>query len=208
MIAQEANVAGKKQDAVKTVKKAKVAKAQRAETPVLVAETLVADAVVAETKFDEGTKTMTDTVKTKTAEIAEKATEFFKGAQAKAQEAFAKSGETAKEVAGFHKANAEAVIESAKVAATGIQSAAKDSAALARKNFDATVAHAKALTEVRSPSDFLKMQGEFIRTQFDASVAEMGKASEFAVKFAGEVASPLQNRYAVVSEQVKARLAA
>ncbi len=154
-------MAGKKQDAVKKVKPGK---AQRAETPVIVAESKIAEAVVAETKSDEGTKTMTDTVQTKAAEIAEKATEFFKGAQAKAQEAFAKSGETAKEVAGFHKANAEAVIESAKVAATGIQTAAKDSATLARKNFDVTVAHAKALTEVRSPTDFFKMQGEFIRT--------------------------------------------
>ena len=51
-------------------------------------------------------------------------------------------------------------------------------------------------------------QADFIRTQFDAGVAEVSKASEFSVKLAGDVISPLQNRYAVVAEQVKARLAA
>jgi hypothetical protein len=66
----------------------------------------------------------------------------------------------------------------------------------------------KALTALRSPADLMKAQADFIRTQFDAGVAEVSKASEFSVKLAGDVISPLQNRYAVVAEQVKARLAA
>jgi phasin family protein len=160
------------------------------------------------TNLNEGTKTMTDTVKNFAATVSEKASAALKGVQAKAQDAFAKTGEVSKDVVAFHKSNAEAIVESAKVAAGGLQTAAQDGAALTRKNWDASVAHFKALTAVTSPSEFLKLQGEFARHQFDGAVAELSKASEFAVKLSGEVISPIQNRYAVVSEEVKARLAA
>ncbi|MBK8630373.1 MAG: TIGR01841 family phasin [Sphingomonadales bacterium] len=188
---------------VKKVAKKKPAQAAAAtQGASIVAETVNADTL------DQGMTTMTDTVKTVAAEAAEKATEFLKDAQAKAQDAFAKSGETAKDVLSFHKANAEAVVEAAKAAAAGLQTAAQDGAALTRKHWDDSVAHVKALTALRSPADLMKAQADFIRTQFDAGVAEVSKASEFGVKLAGDVIAPLQNRYAVVAEEVKARLAA
>jgi phasin family protein len=188
---------------VKKVAKKKPAQAAAAAPGAsIVAETVNSDTL------DQGMTTMTDTVKTVAAEAAEKATEFLKDAQAKAQDAFAKSGETAKDVLAFHKANAEAVVESAKAAAAGLQTAAQDGVALTRKHFEDSVSHVKALTALRSPADLMKAQADFVRTQFDAGVAEISKASEFGVKLAGDVIAPLQNRYAVVAEQVKARLAA
>jgi phasin family protein len=197
------------------------AAAPKAKTPKAMAQDAVmpavTEAVVADVSTmtpaetvnsNEGTKTMTDTVKNFAATVSEKASAALKGVQAKAQDAFAKTGEVSKDVLAFHKSNAEAIVESAKVAAGGLQTAAQDGAALTRKNWDASVAHVKALTAVTSPAEFLKLQGEFARHQFDGAVAELTKASEFAVKLTGEVVSPLQNRYAVVAEDVKARLAA
>lgn len=199
----------------KTKKKAKAASAPAGAkvvaTPSIVevqAEAApAADAISSET-FDQGVNTMTDTVKNVAAEAAEKATEMLKGVQEKAKAAFEKSGEVAKDTLAFHKANAEALVESAKVVANGAQTAAQDGAALARKNWDNSVEHFKALAAVRSPGDFLKLQSDFVRTQFDAGVSEVSKASEFTVKLAGDVIAPLQNRYAVVAEGVKARFAA
>ncbi len=188
---------------VKKVAKKKPAQAAAAaQGASIVAETVNSDTL------DQGMTSMTDTVKTVAAEAAEKATEFLKDAQTKAQDAFAKSGETAKDVLAFHKANAEAVVESAKAVAAGLQTAAQDGVALTRKHFEDSVAHVKALTALRSPADLMKAQADFVRTQFDAGVSEISKASEFGVKLAGDVIAPLQNRYAVVAEQVKARLAA
>ena len=186
------------------VAKKKIAPVEAAPTA---PEAVTVEPVFAET-IDQGISTMTDTVKTAAAEAAEKTTEFLKDAQSKAKEAFAKSGETAKDVLAFHKANAEAIVESAKVAAAGAQTAAQDAVALTRKHFEDSVAHVKALTALRSPADLMKAQADFVRTQFDAGVSEISKASEFGVKLAGDVIAPLQNRYAVVAEQVKARLAA
>jgi phasin family protein len=165
--------------------------------------------------LNEGTKTMTDTVKQveetvkkATAEAGEKATAMFKDVTARAKEAFEKSGETTKDVIEFHKANFEALIESGKIAAQGAQTAAQNAADYGRKNWDATTAHVKAVAAVKSPTDALKLQGDFARSQFDGAVAEMSKSTEFYLKLAGEVFQPIQNRYSVAAEQMKARFAA
>jgi len=157
----------------------------------------------------EGIVTMTEeTVKAAATDYAEKATEMFQDATAKAKEAFAKSGEFSKEAVEFQKANLEAVVESGKIAAKGVQEAAQHAVEQGKKNWDATTAHFKALAGLRSPADFMKAQSDFVRGQFDSAVADFSKSTEFYTKLAGEIAKPIQNRYAAASEQVKARFAA
>jgi phasin family protein len=162
-----------------------------------------------------GTKTMTDTFKavqdtvTKAAsEAGEKATTMFKDVNVRAKKAFEQSGELTKDVVEFNKANLEAAVEAGKLAAKGAQTAAQKAIELGKKNWEATSAHAKAVAGVKAPADFFTMQNEFARTQFDAAVSEMSKSTEFYLKLAGEVVAPLQNRYAVVVDQFKARMAA
>lgn len=171
---------------------------------------IAASAVAPATKTlsDEGYAKMTETVKNAAAEAAEKATSMFKDLQARAQDAFGKTGEFAKDAVEFNKANLEAVVELTKIAANGAQTATQRTAELARKNWDVSTAHLKALAGVKSPMDFFKLQGDFARSQFDAAVAELSKSSEFTIKLAGDVAQPVQNRVAVVTEQLKARMAA
>jgi hypothetical protein len=152
----------------------------------------VAQKIETETVFSnpiEGITEMTDTVKKVAAEAGEKATAMLKDVNVRAKDLLAKGGEMTKE-------------------AKGAQTAAQNAVELTKKNWEANTTHAKALTGVRAPADFFKMQTEFARTQFDAAVAEMSKNTEFTLKLAGEVVAPLQNRYSVVVEQVKARMAA
>ena len=66
----------------------------------------------------------------------------------------------------------------------------------------------KSLAAMQSPVDLMKAQAEFARSQFDAVVADFSKSTEFYMKLAGEIAQPLQNRYAAATEQLKARFAA
>jgi phasin family protein len=171
--------------------------------------------IVAPTQSAQGDVTMTDTVKgvqdtiTEVAtEAAEKATGFAKTAGAKIKEVLGKGGETAKEVFEFNKANAQAVVEAGKLAAKGAQQATEHNVSLARKSWETSTAHLKALAAVKSPTDFLKLQAEFAKSQADAAVSEFSKATELSTKLFGEIVAPLQNRYAVASEQVKARFAA
>jgi phasin family protein len=153
-------------------------------------------------------KTMTDTVKTMTAEAGEKATEMFKDVTARAKTAFAKSGEMVKDVTEFNKDNLEAVVESGKIAVKGVQTAAQTAADLTRKNFEATTSMLKTAAAVKSPTEFLKVQSDFAKSQFESAVAEMSKSSEFTLKLMGEMFQPISNRYSVAAEMVKTRLAA
>ncbi len=163
-----------------------------------------APAKIKETKVMTDTiKTVEETVKTATAEAAEKAHGMFNDFTARAKAAFEKSGDTVKDVAAFNKANVEAVVESAKIAAKGSQAAAQSAADYGRKNFDATAAMLKSAAAVKSPTDLFKLQGDFARSQFEGAVAEMSKSSEFALKLVGEIFQPIQNRYAVAVEKAK-----
>jgi phasin family protein len=162
-----------------------------------------------------GTKTMNDTVKNVeetvkevTAETTAKATEMFKDMTARAKTAMEKTSDIAKEAVEFNKANLEAVVEAGKIAVKGAQTVGQNTAELTRKNFEATTAMLKSVAAVKSPTDFFKLQGDFARSQFDGAVAEMSKSTEFYIKLAGEMFQPIQNRYTVAAEQVKARMAA
>jgi phasin family protein len=153
-------------------------------------------------------KTMTDTVKNMTAEAGEKATEMFKDVSARAKTAFAKSGEIVKDVTEFNKDNLEAVVESGKIAVKGVQTAAQTAADFTRKNFEATTSMLKTAAAVKSPTELLKVQSDFAKSQFESAVAEMSKSSEFTLKLMGEMFQPISNRYSVAAEMVKSRLAA
>ncbi|MFM7028935.1 MAG: phasin family protein [Chakrabartia sp.] len=149
-----------------------------------------------------------DTLKSAAQEYGAKATEMLKDMTAKAKTAFEKTGEATKDVAEFHKANLEAAVETGKLAAKGIQDVAQHGADLTRERFEAATAHAKTLAAIKSPTDFMSAQSEFLRGQFDAMIADFSKSTEFYLKLAGEIAQPMQNRYAAAAEQVKARFAA
>ena len=155
-----------------------------------------------------GKMTMTDTVKNVAADVSEKATEMFKDMNIRAKAAFEKAGSFAKDSTEFNKANVEAFVESAKIAAKGMQTAAQNAAEFGRKNFEATSTMVKAAAAVKSPTDLFKLQGDFARSQFDGVVAEMSKSSEFTLKLVGEIFQPIQSRYAVAAEEMKTRLAA
>ena len=192
-----------KRVAAKPVKKA-AAKAVAAPKSVVLKTKAAPVKAAASTKG----KTMTDTVKNMTAEAGEKATEMFKDVTARAKTAFAKSGEIVKDVTEFNKDNLEAVVESGKIAVKGVQTAAQTAADFTRKNFEATTSMLKTVAAVKSPTELLKVQSDFAKSQFEGAVAEMSKSSEFTLKLMGEMFQPISNRYSVAAEMVKTRLAA
>ena len=61
---------------------------------------------------------------------------------------------------------------------------------------------------MKSPTDFMSVQAEYLRAQFDATIADFSKSTEFYLKLAGEIAQPVQNRYAAAADKVKSQFAA
>ena len=89
------------------------------------------------------------------------------------------------------------------VAAKGVETLSQDAANFSRKSFEDATAAFKSFTDVKSATDFFKLQGDFARSAFDSAVAESARVSETMLKLAGDVVEPLTSRYAVAAERVK-----
>jgi phasin family protein len=185
-------------------KAAPVAEKVQAEKPAPVAaaqsETLVTKIVSVETTpIAQGVTKMTDTVKATT----EKATEFFADIRVKATEAAEKGKKMAADAVEFNKANVEAMIEAGKIVAKGAQDMGKTNMDYAKKNFEEVQVAVKEMTAVKSPTDFVKLQGELARKGFDTAVAQGSKNTEAMVKLVSDMFQPISNRIAATTEFFK-----
>jgi phasin family protein len=99
--------------------------------------------------------------------------------------------------------NVEAIVASSKVAARGVETLGQEAAEYGRKSFEEASAALKSFAEVKSATDFFKLQSDYARSAFDSLVAESSKISEQVIKIAGEVAEPITSRYSVAAERVK-----
>jgi phasin family protein len=127
---------------------------------------------------------------------ADKAKTMFADANAKSTKAFEDMNE-------FSKGNIEAIVESGKIAAKGMEAMGQDAAEYSRKQFEGATAALKSLSSVKSPTDFFKLQSDYARSAFDSLVAQTSKNTEAMLKLVGEVAQPISNRVAVAVEKVK-----
>ncbi|MBM6578094.1 phasin family protein [Microvirga sp. SRT01] len=123
-------------------------------------------------------------------------TERSKGAVEKGQKLFADATE-------FGKGNVEALVESSKIAARGIETMSQDAVAYAKSSFEHASEAMKTLSSVKSPAEFMKLQADYARSAFDAMMAHTSKSTEASLKLAGEVAQPISNRIAVAAEKIK-----
>lgn len=131
-----------------------------------------------------------------TTEMTEKMTAAFKDAQEKAKAAFGDAGE-------FAKGNVEAVVESSKILATGLQEMTKGYVAETKSAFEAMTADVKELTTVKSPTEFFEKQSALLRKNFDAAVAASSKNSEAMLKLANEAFQPISTRVSLAVEKIK-----
>jgi phasin family protein len=59
------------------------------------------------------------------------------------------------------------------------------------------------MAAVKSPTELMKLQADYFRSSFDALVAQTSRTTEAQLKLAGEIAQPLQNRFALAAEKLK-----
>jgi phasin family protein len=131
-----------------------------------------------------------------TTEFTDKMTAAFKDAQDKAKAAFGDAG-------AFAKGNVEAMVESSKIFATGIQEMSKGYVAETKSAFETMTADVKELTTVKSPTEFFEKQSALLRKNFDAAVAASSKNSEAMLKLANEAFQPISTRVSLAVEKVK-----
>lgn len=135
---------------------------------------------------------------------AHKAAAMFGDLNERATGAMEKGGKMVAELNSLNKGNVEALVESGKLAVAGMQTLAQAQAAYVRKQFEEATAAARTLASAKSPTEFMKLQGDYVRQQFDAMIAETSRSTESMLKIAGEVVQPISNRVAITVEKIKA----
>jgi len=145
----------------------------------------------------------TFTMNTSTTEITEKFQSAMKDAADKAKVALEKSQASFGEMGEFTKGNVEAVVESTKIFASGLQEIGKTYAAEGKTAMESISADLKDLVAVKSPAEFFEKQTSLLRKRFDAMVAVSSKNSEAALKLANEAFQPISNRVSLAVEKMK-----
>lgn len=182
---------------------------QPAIAPAVVEETATAtpDEPVSATElaYKEG-MTMVDVIES-TKKIADDAKAQIQTAFAdmseKAKATAEKSAKAMEEMTTLAKGNVEALVESGKIAAKGVETMGQTAAEFGKSSFEKTSAAMKSMAAVKSPTEFFQLQSELLSASFDDFAKETAKASEALLKLAGDVAQPISTRVSIVSEKVK-----
>ena len=190
---------------------AKPVEAAKPAIPAPAATVAAATATITDT-INKGTQTMnmnmnTETMAREAAQNSQVVTDRVQAAfgdiNERARTAMEKSTKLVEEMTDLAKGNIEAVVASSKVAARGVETLSQEAADYGRRSFEQASNAFKSFAEVKSPTEFFKLQSDFARSAFDGVVAETSKMSEAMIKLAGEVAEPISSRYAIAAERVK-----
>ena len=127
---------------------------------------------------------------------------LFNDAGERGQQAVKRSQKAIEELAEVSKANVEALVEAGKVAVEGARSIGQDVVETSREGVEKAADAVRALAEAKSPTEFLQLQSEFARAQFDRFVAESSRLTESFVKLAGEAIQPIQTRATLNAERI------
>jgi len=146
------------------------------------------------------TKDNTMTIKTK---ITEGLETVMGEAQSKAKEAFEKSSAFLGDYAAFAKGNVEAVVESGKILAEGLQDMGTNLVAEGRSTFETVSADIKDMAAAKSPTDLIQLQSDMFRKSFDSAVAYGSKNTEAMLKIASDAIAPISSRVSLAVEKVR-----
>jgi hypothetical protein len=160
-----------------------------APAPLIEGKTMMNDVIETGKKFAEDAKAKLETV--------------YAGLNDKAKVSVEKSTKALEEMSDMAKGNVEALVESGKIAAKGIETLGQEAVDYSRKNFEKATATMKSLSSVKTPTEFFQMQSALISSSFDEFAKEAAKSSEAMMKLAGEVAQPITARVAIVTDKVK-----
>ena len=141
--------------------------------------------------------------KTAETEYAAKAKELAADVQTRAKAAYDKGTELTKDAVEFQKGNLEALVESGKILASGMQDMGRTYVEEAKSAAETVQEDVKKFAAVKSPTELFQLQGEIARRNFDALVSTTSKNTEAMLKLANEAFAPVSNRMSLAAEKVR-----
>ncbi|MBX7532479.1 phasin family protein [Qipengyuania sp. 1XM1-15A] len=139
----------------------------------------------------------------KTTDYTAKAKEMAADVQTRAKAAYDKSAEMTQDVVEFQKGNLEALVESGKILAGGMQDMGRTYVEEAKSAAETVQGDVKKMAAVKSPTELFQLQGEIARRNFDAMVSTTSKNTEAMLKLANEAFAPLSSRMSLAAEKVR-----
>ena len=125
----------------------------------------------------------------------------FSDMQEKAKTTYETSTVALGEANDFAKGNVEALVESSKLLAAGLQELGSTVVAESKSAFETITADVKELAAVKSPTEFFQLQSAMVRKSFDGAVAQASKNTEAMIKLATAVMSPITTRVSLAVEK-------
>jgi len=146
---------------------------------------------------------MLETAKTYAEEAKTRMQSAFTEMNEKTKAAMEKSGRAFEELGELTRGNLEAMVESSKIAAKGMETLGQDAAEFGRKSFEKSSATMKSFASIKSPAEFFQLQSELLSQTMDSFASEAAKNSEKMLKLVSDISQPISNRVSVVTEKVK-----
>lgn len=144
----------------------------------------------------ETAKTYAEEAKTRMQSVFTELTDKTKASVEKSTKAFEELGD-------LTRGNLEAVVESSRIAAKGVESLGQDAAEFGRKSFEKSSATFKSFASVKSPVEFFQLQSELLSQTLDIFASETARNSEKMLKLASDISQPISNRVSVVTDKFK-----
>lgn len=139
----------------------------------------------------------------KTTDYTVKAKEMAADLQTRAKAAYDKGSEITQDAVEFQKGNIEALIESGKILASGVQDMGRTYVEEAKSAAETVQGDVKKFAAIKSPTELFQLQGEIARRNFDAMVSTTSKNTEAMLKLANEAFAPLSSRMSLAAEKIR-----
>lgn len=139
----------------------------------------------------------------KTTDYTAKAKEMAADLQTRAKAAYDKGSEITQDAVEFQKGNIEALIESGKILASGVQDMGRTYVEEAKSAAETVQGDVKKFAAIKSPTELFQLQGEIARRNFDAMVSTTSKNTEAMLKLANEAFAPLSSRMSLAAEKIR-----
>ena len=149
------------------------------------------DKIMASTPGNDEMNQVSDTIK-----------QTVEEAQTRTKAAYEKGAEAVTEMTNLAKGNVEALVESTKVIAAGMQDIGRTYAEEAKAAYEQITADMKELAAIKSPTELFQLQGKIMRRNFDSLVATSSKNTEAMMKLVNEAFTPLSNRMSAAAEKM------
>ncbi len=101
---------------------------------------------------------------------------------------------TVQDFVAFNQANLNAMVDAARIFATGLQDLSKQALATGQAQYAGGIEHLTSLAGVTSVERVIALQTKAVRSTVEASLAGTSRLAEAAIKLAEDVAAPITTR--------------